>query len=157
MPPKILPKSKKGSKGTPKVPLQPVVVVDIPKPPKAVVIVKTPMKRPIVVDDLEVSGRPKSRRSSGDIPDDDTESDADVKSEIAKEKRTHLILKLERIKSENERLRSLESDDADDSVLPDENVSDDADSSGISSRVKKPSSSRLPPPLSFQLASGHRE
>ena len=157
MPPKNLPKPKKGSKGTPKVPLKPVVVVDIPKPPKAVVVVKTPLKRSNVVDDLEGSGRSKSRRSSGDISDDGAESDADLEIELAKGKRALLTLKLERIKSEIERLRSLELDDADDPVLLDEDVGDDANSPGISPRIKKSSLSRLPPPLSFQFASGHLE
>ena len=145
MPPKNLPKPKKGSKGTPKVPPKPVVVVDIPKPPKAVVVVKTPLKRSNVVDDLEGSGRSKSRRSSGDISDDGAGSDADLETEIAKGKRALLTLKLERIKSEIERLRSLELDDADDPVLLDEDVGDDANSPGISPRIKKSSLSRLPP------------
>jgi len=149
MPPKNLPKPKKDSKGTPKVPPKPVVVGDTPKPPKAVVAVKTPLKRSNVVDDSEGSGRSKSRRSSGDISDDDAGSDADLESEIAKAKRTNLILKLERIKSENERLRSLEFDDTDDPILLDDDVVDDVGSPGISSRIKKSPSSRLPPPSLF--------
>ena len=149
MPPKNFPKPKNGPKGVPKVPpLQPVVVADIAKTPKVVAIVKTPLKRLNVDDGSKTPDQSKSRRLSGDTLDDGAESDADLKIEMAVEKRTLLSLKLQRIKSKNERLRSLEIDDVDGSAHFDESVGDDAGSPGISSHIKKSPSSRTSSSLS---------
>ena len=149
MPPKNLLKRKNGSKGTPKAPPPPPPPLEVvPKTPKVVVIGKNPSKRLAVDDGSKTRGQSKAPRLSGDTLVDDAESDEDLKLEMAQEKRTLLSLKLQRIKSENERLRSLEAEDAFDPALFDESGGDDVNSPGISSRIKKSPSSRGPPSLS---------
>ncbi len=158
MPPKNALKPKNVPKGAPKkLPLQVEKVVDNAKTPKEVVIVKTPLKRLNAGDSPKTPDQPKFPRLSSD---DGVESDADLKIELAKEKRSLLTLKLQRIKSERERLRSLDDDDADDSVLVDESVADETDPLGILPRTKKSPSSRassVPSPFNSRRVTSGEE
>ena len=135
MPPKNAPKPKNAVKVVPKAP--PLHLEQPPKTPKVVVAPKTPLKRRDVdVDGLNASDQSKDRRlSSG------SESDVNLKSEIASAKHDSLVLQLKHLKADNDRLRALIVDDTDDPIHIEDG--DDDDPPGTVLRTKKsPSSSR---------------
>ena len=146
MPPKNAPKPKNAVKVVPKAP--PLHLEQPPKTPKVVVAVKTPLKRRNVdVGGLNASDQPKVRRLSSENLEDGSESDADLKTELASAKRDSLALQLKHLKADNDRLRALVVDDTDEPIHIEDG--DDDDPPGTVLRTKKsPSSSRTSSSLS---------